>query len=142
MAKISGKDGWVQKAAVKIAEMTEWSISGSTMETIKGGEAFGDTFITKIGSGITDAGEVTFKGNYDPTDSTGQLALIDILKAGAGITDLYLYVNTSTFWRVSSGGEIVVTKADAVTLPRNGIGTIDFAGEVSDAEMEQVGVGT
>jgi len=68
--------------------------------------------------------------------------MIDLLKAGTGVTDLYLYVNTSTFWRVASGGEILITKADAVTLPRNGIGTIDFAGEVSDAEMEQVGVGT
>ena len=142
MAKISGKGGWVQKAAITIAEMTEWSISGASMETIKGGEAFGDSFVKKMASGITDPGQVTFKGNYDPTDNTGQLAMIDLLTAGTGVTDLYLYVNTSTFWRVASGGEILITKADAVTLPRNGVGTIDFAGEVSAAEMEQIGVGT
>ena len=142
MAKISGKGGWVQVGILTIAEMTEWSISGASMETIKGGEAFGDTFVTKIASGLIDPGQVTFKGNYDPSDDTGQRSLITTLKTGSGITNLYLYANTSTFWRVASGGEILITKADAVTLPRNGIGTIDFAGEVSDAEMEQIGVGT
>jgi len=142
MAKITGKNGFVQLGSVKIAEMTEWSISGSSMETIKGGEAFGDTFVTKIASGLSDPGQVTFKGNYDPSDDTGQRAIITTMKAGLGVTNLYLYANTSTFWRVASGGEIMITKADAVNLPRNGIGTIDFAGEVSDAEMEQIGVGT
>lgn len=142
MAKISGKGGFVQIGSNKIAEMTEWSISGSSMDVIRKDPAFDDTFVAKIGSGITEPGTVSFRGNYDPNDSSGQRGIITTLKAGTGITNLYLYANTSTFWRVSSGGTIVVTRCDAVTLPRMGMGTISFEGEVEGSEMEQVGTGS
>ena len=141
MAEISGKGGWVQIGANKIAEMTEWSISGASMEVIRKDPAFDDTFVWKIGSGITDPGTVSFRGNYDPAD-TGQTGIITTLKAGTGITNLYLYANTSTFWRVASGGTIIITRAEAITFPRMGMGTIEFEGEVESAEMEQMGTGT
>lgn len=138
---ISGKNAKVMYGSNVIAGQVEWSMSGfmqSTVETT----AFGDTVKTYIAADASDPGTISFNGNYDPTDSSGQLALEAVLAAGSGLTNLYLYANTNTFWRVSSGGEIIVTKTSNITLPRNGIGKITFEGQVSGAKMEQVGTGT
>ena len=43
---------------------------------------------------------------------------------------------------LKKGGVIIVTKCDAVSLARSGIGTISFEGKVSGAAMECVGTGT
>jgi hypothetical protein len=123
--------------------MVSWSISGLTTPVTSAPTAFGDTGVkVKEVAELPDGGQIEFNGNYDPNDTNGQRALTAICKAGTHITNLYLYANTSTFWRVASGGYIVVTKADAVTLPRNGYGTISFTGEVSSQAMEQVGTGS
>lgn len=144
MSAITGKGGKVMYGSVVLANIDEWSIDGFTMETI-GTTAFnvsGSTNVNTFISTVGDGGSISFKGNYDPADSTGQRALAAVCQAGAGLTNLYLYANTSTFWRVGSGGEIIVTKTDAVTLPRSNKGTINFQGKVSGAAMEQVGTGT
>lgn len=143
MAKISGKGGKVMLGSVTLANITEWSISGFSMATIKKDPAFGDTIAEYVADGVGDPGTLSFRGNYDPGDRTnGQGAIQALVAAGTGITNLYLYANTSTFWRVASGGEILVTRCDAITLPRSGIGTINFEGQVSGKKMEQVGSGT
>jgi subtilase family serine protease len=142
MGNISGKGGKVMKGSVVLAEITDWSMSGFSMGTIKKDPAFGDTITEYVADGVGDPGTISFSGNYDPADTNGQKAIQALVAAGTGLTDLYLYVNTSTFWRVASGGEIIVTKANAVTLPRNGMGKISFEGQVSGAKMEQVGTGT
>jgi hypothetical protein len=126
---------------VLIANMNTWSMSGFVQSTEEV-TAFGSTIKTFIAASAGDPGKISFSGNYDPADTTGQAALASVCKAGTGLTDLYLYVNTSTLWRVASGGTIIVTKADAVTLPRNNVGKIDFDGQVSGAAMEQIGTGS
>ena len=138
---ITGTNAKVMYGSVVLAGQVEWSISGysqSTAETT----AFGDSIKTFEVADAGDPGTISWNGNYDPTDSTGQLALATVSKAGTEITNLYLYCNTSTMWRVSSGGVIIVTKCDAVTMPRNGVGKITFEGQVSAAAMEQVGTGS
>lgn len=143
MAKITGKGGKVMYGSVVVAEQVSWSMSGVTMPTTTAPTEFNASGTkVKEAADIPDAGTLEFNGNYDPNDTTGQQALATVCKAGTHLTDLYLYANTSTFWRVGSGGYIVVTKAEAVTLPRNGFGTISFSGDVSTAAMEQVGTGT
>jgi hypothetical protein len=143
MAKISGVNGKVMYGSVTIAEQVSWSMSGYSQPVTSAPTAFGNTG-TKVYeiAELGDAGTIEFNGNYDPTDSGGQIALATVCKAGSHLTNLYLYANTSTFWRVASGGYIIVTKANAVTLPRNNYGTISFSGQVSSQVMEQVGTGT
>lgn len=142
MAKISGKGGKVMYGSNVVANLTEWSISGVDMAVISKDPAFADTVVEKVATGVYDPGSITFKGNYDPADTNGQIALAAVAKAGTGITNLYLYANTSTFWRIGTGGTIIVTKADAITLPRSGFGVIDFAGVAEGAAMEVVGTGS
>lgn len=143
MAKISGVNGKVMYGTVVISEMVSWSLSGFSMPVTSAPTAFGDTGtkvyeVAELGEG----GTVEFNGNYDPSNTAGQVALDAVCQAGTHLTNIYLYANTSTFWRVKSGGYIIVTKAAAVTLPRNTFGTISFSGQVSSQPMEQVGTGT
>jgi len=141
--KISGVSGKVMYGSIVVAEQVSWSMSGFSQPVTSAPTAFGDTGVkvyevAELGEG----GTIDFNGNYDPSDTTGQRALTTVCQAGTHLTNLYLYANTSTFWRVASGGYIIVTKADAVTLPRNNFGTISFSGQVSTKAMEQVGTGT
>lgn len=143
MSKIAGVNGKVMYGSLVVAEQVSWSMSGFSQPVASAPTAFGDTGVkvyevTELGEG----GTIEFNGNYDPSASTTQAALAAVAKAGTHLTNLYLYANTSTFWRVGTGGYIIVTKADAITLPRNNFGTISFSGQVSSAAMEQVGTGT
>ena len=143
MSKISGVSGKVMYGSVVVAEQVSWSMSGFSQPVSSAPTAFGDTGakvyeVTELG----EAGTIEFNGNYDPTDTTSQAVLLTVCKAGTHLTNLYLYANTSTFWRVASSGYIIVTKAAAITMPRNNFGTISFSGQVSSQAMEQVGVGT
>lgn len=142
MAKLSGKNGKVMYGSVVVAEQVSWSMSGVSMPTTTAPTAFTDTIKVKEAADAADPGTLEFNGNYDASDTTGQIALATVCKAGTHLTDLYLYANTNTFWRVGTGGYIIVTKADAITMPRNGFGSISFAGDISTAHMEQVGTGT
>jgi hypothetical protein len=143
MGKISGKGGKVMYGSVVVAEQVSWSMSGITMPTTTAPTEFGATG-TKVKevADIPDAGTLEFNGNFDPNDTTGQEALATVCLAGTHLTNLYLYANTSTFWRVGTGGYIVVTKAQSITLPRNNFGTISFSGDISTAAMEKVGTGS
>jgi hypothetical protein len=143
MGKLAGVNGRVQYGTVTVANMVSWSMSGFSLPVTSAPTAFGDTG-TKVYevAELGEAGTIEFNGNYDPADSAGQLALSSVCQAGTHLTNLYLYANTSTFWRVGAGGFIIVTKANAVTMPRNNFGTISFSGQVSSQAMEQVGTGT
>lgn len=141
MAVISGKGGKVMLGSVTIANIKDWAMSGFVMGTLET-TAFGSTIKTFLADDCGDPGTISFSGNYDPGDTTGQAALAVLCEAGTTSTDLYLYANTSTFWRVGTGGNIITTKAKAVTFPRCALGTVDFTGQVSGAAMEQVGTGT
>ncbi len=143
MSKIAGVNGKVMYGSVVVANMVSWSMSGFNIPVTSALTAFGDTG-TKVYevAELGEAGTIEFNGNYDPADTAGQLALNTVCQAGTHLTNLYLYANVSTFWRVTSGGYIIVTKANAITLPRNNFGTISFSGQVSSQAMEQVGTGT
>lgn len=141
MSKITGKDGKVMYGSVVVAEQVEWSMSGFSQPIVKKDTPFGDTIAEYEAADAGEPGTISFSGNWDPADAI-QASLHDACVAGDHLEDLYLYANTSTFWRVGSGGFIIVTQSQAITLPRNNFGKINFEGQVSDAAMELVGTGT
>ena len=136
---IGGRLAKVMYGSVVIAGLGEWSLSGFVPD-IKEDTAFGDTVKKWKRAGIDDAGEVTFSGNYDPLDTTGQVAINALETVDAGFTNLYFYESTSVFWRVAAGGEIVLTKFNAVKFVKNDLATIDFAGKISAKAMERISV--
>src|SRR3972149_9394842 len=102
--KISGVNGKVMYGSVVVANMVSWSMSGFSLPVTSAPTAFGDTG-TKVYevAELGEAGTIEFNGNYDPADSTGQQALTAVCQAGTHLTNLYLYANVSTFWRVAAG---------------------------------------
>lgn len=142
MAKISGVNGSVMYGSVVVANQVTWSMSGISQTTTTAPTAFGDTGAkVKEVTDLPDAGTLEFNGNYDPADASGQRVLSELAKLGSHVSNLYLYVNSATWWEVGTGGYMIVTKADAVTLPRNAFGTISFSADISSAFMEQQGTG-
>lgn len=142
---ISGRTARVMYGANTVAGIGEFTITGVTSDTAES-SAFGDTVKTFLKVGIDDPGEITFTGQYDPTDTNGQVALNALAGINIGMTNLYFYDqygagatgSSYTFWRVSTGGSILLTQFENVTLPLNGIGTCSFRAKVSGAVMERV----
>jgi len=137
MASIGGRLAKVMYGSTVIAGLGTWSMSGFVPD-VKDDTAFGDTVMKWKQAGIGDAGEVSFSGNYDPDDTNGQVALNALANTDAELTNLYFYESTSVFWRVQSGGAIVLTKFNALTMSKNDLGKVEFTGKISGKPMERV----
>jgi hypothetical protein len=135
MASKSGFAAKVTLGTNTIAGMGTWSMDGVSRETIED-TAFGDT-VKKYVFGFMDGGGLTFDGNYDPSDSTGQAILNSacINASALGSGSIRLYIDNTSYWTVGSGGTLLVTKANAVTMDKNALGKISFAAKVSGAAM-------
>lgn len=134
---IGGRLAKVMYGSTVVAGLGTWSMSGFIPD-VKEDTAFGDTVMSWKQAGIGDAGELSFSGNYDPSDTNGQVALNALANTDAELTNLYFYESTSVFWRVSSGGAIVLTKFNAITMDKNDLGKIDFTAKISKEPMERV----
>jgi hypothetical protein len=130
MAK-PGKLASVKYTGVNVAGMGTWNLSGFSRETLEDTE-FGDDVKTFV-FGPGDGGTIDFSGLYDPTDSTGQAALDALIIAGTVIsnTTLRFYVDAASYWTISSGGSILITKGKAVSMDKSGLGQVSFSAKVS-----------
>jgi hypothetical protein len=137
MASIGGRLAKVMYGSNIVAGMGEWSLSGFVPD-VQEDTAFGDTVKKWKQAGIGDGGTLTFSGNYDPADTTGQAALRALANTDSELTNLYFYESTSVFWRVAAGGSIVLTKFGEPKFQKNGLATCAFEGKVSAKAMERV----
>jgi hypothetical protein len=124
--------------SVVVAGIGEWSMSGFVPDVVED-TAFGDEVKSWVNAGIADAGEVMFSGNYDPDDTTGQVALNALADSIVGLTNLYFYENANKFWRVKAGGSIILTEVQPLKFIKNGLATVSFKGKISAKAMERVG---
>lgn len=133
-----GRLASVKLGSTTIAEIGSYSLSGYTVDTIDV-TAFGDSAKDYIPSMI-DAGEVTISGNYDPSDSTGQMVLEAAVEAGTeyGPGEVKFYLDQSTYLTPKSGGVIIWTKCKAISVSATGVATIEFTGKLSGAGLEQL----
>jgi len=137
MGAIGGRLACVRYGANLIAGMGTWTLSGFVPD-VQEATAFGDTVKTFVQAGIGDAGTFSFNGNYDPVDTNGQVALNALANTDAELTNLYFYESTSVFWRVASGGKLIITKFGSPTFGKNQLASISFEGKVSGKAMERV----
>ena len=138
MASKSGFAASVKMSTTTIAGMGTWNMDGLSRETIED-TAFGDT-VKKYVFGFMDGGSLSFDGNYDPADSTGQAILnsacVNASVLGPG--SIRLYIDNTSYWTIASGGQLLVTKANAITMEKSGLGKISFTAKVSGAAMELI----
>lgn len=137
MAAIGGRLAKVMYGANLVAGIGTWSMTGFQPDVLES-TAFGDTVKSWTEAGIGDGGTITFSGNYDPTDTTGQVALNALAGTGAELTNLYFYESTSVFWRVQAGGKLIITKFAEKTFAKNALATVTFEVKVSGKPMERV----
>lgn len=137
-AAVAGKLAKVVYGNVKIAGLSTWSLSGYVPQTLEDTE-FGDTIQSFVFGGAGDPGTVTFSGNYDPADTTGQVLFAAACKAELPLTNLYFYETATAYWWAGTGGQILPTKCDALVMERNALGKVDFAGRISGAVMVRYG---
>lgn len=135
MAVLTGKTGSVKLGTYAIAELGTYTLSGFSRETLES-SSFGDD-IKEYQIGLGDGGEITFNGNYDPTDTTGQILLESALKNASVFTggNLKFYINNTTYFSVSTGGEMLITKVKSINMDKAGIGKVDFTCKISGAQM-------
>jgi len=144
-AAVSGRTGRVMYGANTIANIDNFMIGGTKI-SLQGYAGFEDTVKKFVRVDADDPGTISFSGNYDPNDTNGQIAINALKSVKSGLTNLYFYDQygagaagtTYSFWRVASGGEILIDTFNAVTMSKNDIGKTNFTGHVSGAYMEYV----
>lgn len=138
MASKSGFAASVRMSTTTIAGMGTWSMDGLSRETVED-TAFGDT-VKKYVFGFMDGGSLSFDGSYDPDNATGQAILnsacVNASVLGPG--SIRLYIDNTSYWTIASGGQLLVTKANAITMEKSGLGKISFTAKVSGAAMELI----
>jgi len=115
---------------------SKYSISGLERSVLDASEYGTGIDIFEFGS--ANGGTISISDvMYDPTDSTGQVlinsACLNASKFGSG--GLRFYVNSTSYWTVSSGGYMLVTKAHNVESERNGLAKCNFEAKVSGMAM-------
>jgi len=124
-----------------ICEIGSYTLSGYTVDTIDV-TAFCDSAKDFI-PGMVDPGEITISGNYDPSDTNGQVALEAAVEAGTeyGPDDVKFYLDgqcSGNGWYLTpkSPGVIIWTKSKAISFSASGVGTVEFTGKLSGGGLE------
>ena len=135
MAVKIGKLAGVKVGGNAVAEMGTYTLSGFTRDALDS-TAFGDD-VKEYTFGVGDAGEISFSGNYDPTDTNGQNIINSACENASLFTggDLRFYLDSTSYLTVDTGGTILITKCRAVAFDKAGLATIDFTGKISGKKM-------
>ena len=124
--------GKVVLGTYKVSEMGAWTLDGITNDMIEH-QQFGDLF-KSYEFGLGDGGTLTFSGNFDMTDTNGQVALDNACKNKTLITNLKLYIDANSFYTPDQtlvSSSILMQKVGAVAFATAGVGTISFSAKVS-----------
>jgi len=134
MAKV-GKIASVKLGTYSVSGMGTWTLSGYTREVLDDTE-FGDDIKTFV-FGIGTAGTLSFAGLYDPTDSTGQTLLNSACINASTFTggDLKFYIDNTSYYTNDTGSNILLTKCDAITMEKSGLGQCSFEATISGGAM-------
>lgn len=121
-----------------IAEIGSYTLSGYTVDPIEI-TAFGDNAKDYI-PGMGDPGTMELSGNYDPTDTNGQAVLQTVCDNGTelGPGDIRFYLDATYYLTPKAGGCIIITKSNAISMDKAGVGTVSFSGKLSGAGLEQL----
>lgn len=94
MAQYVGVDATVKKGTFEVAEMASWSLDMSA-ETLAG-NIFGSDW-AKNHAGLR-SWSMSVSGFFDPSDTNGQKTVETAFFANSKVTDLNLYVDSSSYW--------------------------------------------
>ena len=139
MTTRSGRLASVKIGTTQVAGLGTWTLGGFTREVIE--EDSWDIDIKNKYFSVGDAGTISFSGLHDPDDG-GQVnldsACLNSSTFPGGISSvstLNFFVDASSYWTVTSGGEILITKCQSITAEKSAMATVDFEAVVSGGHM-------
>jgi hypothetical protein len=132
MTPLAGNKAKVVKGSSTVAGMGNWKMDGISVDQLEY-TSFGDT-AKKYITGLLDYGTISFGGFYDPTDTTGQGALVSANFSNTKLTDVKLYINNTSYWTpnltADSDAGMYVTSFN-IGIDKSGLGTIEFTGKAT-----------
>ena len=144
MAKKVGYLCSVKLGTAKVVGMGTWALNGITADQLETTE-FTDNWKT-FEFGTKDGGTITFSGLHDPADTTGQQALMYMNLANTDVTDLRLYVDSTSYYipcsstgywspTTTQNADTILSYANITTwnvrADKAGMVEIDFTAKVS-----------
>lgn len=144
MAFKKGKYCQVNLGSAKISGIGTWTLNGVQLQQLDETE-FGDNWM-HFSFGLGNGGTLSFTGLYDPADTTGQESLMQKNMNGTNITDIKLYIDSTSYWEPcqttgyfsptsTSGNDsepshVNITGFD-ISFDKAGLGQVSFQGQVS-----------
>ena len=142
-----GKDMTVRLGSTTIVGIGDVSIDGVTVEELET-SAFGNNGWKTFQTGMKDGGSISFSGQYDPDDSTGQDVLALAMVNGTALTSIRVYIDSSSYFTpnqttgyfspdspaASSNSTILSTArvtAHNIKASVNAMATVDFTMKIS-----------
>jgi len=142
-----GKDMTVRLGTTTIVGIGDVSLDGVTVEELDT-SAFGNNGWKTFQTGMKDGGTISFSGQFDPADTTGQEILALALVNGTELTSIRIYVDSTSYYTpnqttgyfspsspaASSNSTILSTArvtAHNIKGAVNAMGTVDFKLKVS-----------
>ena len=124
-------------SANTVAEMGAWNISGMENDMLDETE-FTDTFKNYV-LGMGDGGTVTFSGNYDSTNTAGQVALKTLYETQASTQAIRLYFGDgyNDYFFCDEDTTCIVQSVDDLGTDQSGLGKIGFTLKVSGGFMRK-----
>lgn len=122
----------------KVLGCGKYSISGVTRRTVDVSEFGVDVDIFEFGA--ADGGTISLTDvSYDPTDEAQNTLRTNVNTAvkmtGDATSGLLLWINSTSYLSVGTGGHILLTSGGKVDADRNGAAKTSFEGKVSGAFM-------
>lgn len=141
MATFSGRNCTVRIGDTSVVGQGRWNMEGVSVDEIDT-TAFGSTWKT-FEAGMSDGGQITFDGYFDPTDTAGQVALIAANQAGthitSGTTSLRFYYSTGSYYTpcTTNPDSFLMITNYSVSADKSDIVRVSFTAKVS-GKMSQV----
>ena len=128
---VEGKNCKVSLGANKVLGMGNWTLSGVESDQIEDTEFEDEWKQYKLG--MKDGGTVTFNGQYDATDTTGQDVLRTANENDTEITDIRFYVDANSYWTptTTSPASHVKVISWEINSDKNGLVQATFSCKVS-----------
>lgn len=141
MAAYNGRNCTVRIGNTSLLGIGDWNMEGVSVDQIDT-TSFGSTWKT-FEAGMSDGGQITFSGYFDPTDTAGQVALRNLNEAGerlyGGTTSIRFYYSAGSYFSpcTSNPESFVLITNYSIKADKSDVCRISFTMKVS-GKMSQV----
>lgn len=141
MAAYNGRNCSVRIGDTSLLGIGDWNMEGVSVDQIDT-TSFGSTWKT-FEAGMSDGGQITFSGYFDPTDTDGQVALRNLNENGerlyGGTTSIRFYYSAGSYFTpcTSNPASFVLITNYSIKADKSDVCRVSFTCKVS-GKMSQI----